>query len=201
MTHQGGHLWGHGARPAPRGCREDRGPKPPNPPGKHCAGPPRNSPSTVFFLKKDAMVRHRSQAARFGPARCATGRGQGGGQALGGFGKARPKDRRTGGEGRVSRQDRRGRYPRSLPPPTRRRSGDCELRHFLRSHFWAAPARCPPRLRTEAPEAAAAALTSAAARSSRVRGPGAATPRGLAEVADRGGRGPARGPSCTRAPC
>lgn len=52
-----------------------------------------------------------------------------------------------------------------------------------------APARCSRRLRTESPEAAAAGLTSAAARSGRVRGPGAAIPRGLAEVVGAAGRG------------
>lgn len=43
--------------------------------GKRRAGPLRpglNSPSTVFFLKRDAMVRDRAQAARLGPVRPAT---------------------------------------------------------------------------------------------------------------------------------
>lgn len=88
-------------------------------------GPAWNLPSTVFFLKKDAMVKDRSQAARFGPVRKRTGERTGPGRVRGG--EAEGLEERTGSPGRT----RRGRYPRSLPQPTLRRSGDCELRHFL----------------------------------------------------------------------
>lgn len=122
-TLAGGHLWG----PAPpRGSAEDRRPEDPKrawgtPRGP--SGPAWNLPSTVFFLKKDAMVKDRAQAARLGPgpvrsgpARRATGKGQEGkDRPWEGSGRRGP---RTGEEGRARSGERRGRYPRSLPQPT-----------------------------------------------------------------------------------
>lgn len=52
---------------------------PQNTPGKRRAGPlwpGLNSPSTVFFLKRDAMVRDRAWAALLGRVRPATGKGR-----------------------------------------------------------------------------------------------------------------------------
>lgn len=113
-TLAGGHLWG----PAPpRGSAEDRRPEDPKrawgtPRGP--SGPAWNLPSTVFFLKKDAMVKDRAQAARLGPGPVRSGpardwEGTGGQrQALGGLGAARPKD------GRRGQGPQRG-APRSVP--------------------------------------------------------------------------------------
>lgn len=107
---------------------------PQNTPGKRRAGPlwpGLNSPSTVFFLKRDAMVRDRVWAARLGPVRSDPGwESTGGkGQALKGFGLA---ERRAREEGAVSRQDprkagTREAYRSGVAPG----SGDRELRHFL----------------------------------------------------------------------
>lgn len=90
-----------------------------------------NSPSTVFFLKRDAMVSGRARAAQLGPVR--SGRVLGTGPVEGRIPeKARSDRRRTGSPS--STRDGRGsaRLPRTRP----RSSGDRELRHFFwRSHF------------------------------------------------------------------
>ena len=98
---RGGHLWGrgHGRDPAP-GSREDRGRKRPRHAGEAPRGPlppGLDSPSTVFFLKSDAMVRGRARAARLRPVPPAAGRGQ-----EGGLGPADGPLRRRG-EGQAAR--------------------------------------------------------------------------------------------------
>lgn len=107
MTHQGGHLWGHGASPAPRGCRENRGPKPPNPPGKHCAGPPRAGPELTIhgFLLEEG--RHGQAPLPGGPVRPGpvrnrerTGERTGPGRARGG--EAEGAEERAGSPGRTA---------------------------------------------------------------------------------------------------
>ena len=106
---------------------------PQNTPGKRRAGPLRpglNSPSTVFFLKRDAMVGDRAQAARLGPVRPATGKRQNGkDRPLEGLGWwSDGQEKREGSPGRT-RGGRVAAKPTAAESPPS--SGDRELRHFL----------------------------------------------------------------------
>lgn len=93
-------------------------------------GPAWNSPSTVFFLKRDAMVRDRARAARLGPVRPATGKEpEGKDRPLEGSGWRSGWAREEGG---VSRQDpRRAGIHEPYRSGVALSSGDRELRHFL----------------------------------------------------------------------
>lgn len=66
----------------PPGIAASRGPSPRSPGARSRA---LNSPSTVFFLKRDAMVRGRAGAAQVGPVRSGRvlGKGQREGRSLG----------------------------------------------------------------------------------------------------------------------
>ena len=93
MTHEGGHLWGHLIQPRPQGQQQESRPEVPQISLRNAElglfGQARNSPSTVFFLKRDAMVRNRTRAARLGPIRPASEKEHGGiGQTLERFGMA-----------------------------------------------------------------------------------------------------------------
>ena len=129
-----GHLWGHLIQTRPQGQQQESRPEAPKiRRGKTELGPfgpAWNSPSTVFFLKRDAMVRDLVRAARLGPVRPATGKGP------------EEKDRPLEGsgwrsgwareEGGVSRQDpRRAGIHEPCRSGVALRSGDRELRHFL----------------------------------------------------------------------
>lgn len=123
VTHEGGHLWGQLIQSRPQG--QDQESRPETPKTRHGYiglgpfGPTWNSPSTVFFLKRDAMVRDppaRPGSARLGPVRPATGKKQEGkaGPWRVRSGEAYGQEKRAGSP----RKTRRGRYPRSLPQPS-----------------------------------------------------------------------------------
>lgn len=104
-------------------------------------GPAWNLPSTVFFLKRDAMVRGRARVARLGPVRPATGKGQEGkDRLLEGVAVARPTDRRGGRGLQAGPQRAVSAKPTAADSPGAQVTVNSDT--FWRSHFWAAPARC-----------------------------------------------------------
>lgn len=130
-----------GSSPAPRDSSKNRGQKLP----KHARQTqswapsvrPGNSPSTVFFLKRDAMVRDRARVARLGPRLGKDRRGKG--RLLEGSGW---RGRRAGEEGGVSRQDPQravSAQPTAAESPGAQVTANSHT--FWRSHFWATPAR------------------------------------------------------------
>lgn len=104
---EGGHLWGYLIQPRPQEQQQESRPEAAKTgqgnPEQGPFGPAWNSPSTVFFLKRDAMVRDHSWVVRLGPVRSATGKGQEGKDRL--LESSEGRSRRTGEEGGVYRQD------------------------------------------------------------------------------------------------
>jgi hypothetical protein len=109
----------------PRGTAPDPRPELPRDPGRVSLAP--NSPSTVFFLKREAMVSGRARAAQLGPVRSGPVLGTG---PVEGRIPEKPGSggrRRTGSPSSTCGGRGSARLPRTRPGC----SGDRELRHFF----------------------------------------------------------------------
>lgn len=166
---EGGHLWGCLIQLRPQGQQRESRTEAPKTLQANRAGPLRPGLELTVhgFLLEEG--RHGQGPRPGGPARPGPARDWertgGKSQPLGGFAVPEPRGRR-GGRGLQAGPAEGGirKAFRSRVVPS---SGDCELRHFLeKSLLGGACAFVSIRLRTAAPEAAAAALTSAAAGSS-----------------------------------